>query len=95
MKLKSKELWAKCFLKTKFTGGVSTTSRIEGLHAKQKKYMISNANLQGVLNGFRSIEKTNISNFKDEYSTHEKELNLPKYCKGLNYTHQLVTSETW
>ena len=29
-KLETKKLWAKCFLKTKFTGGISTTSRIEG-----------------------------------------------------------------
>jgi len=39
--------------------------------------------------------KKRIYQILDEYSTHEKELNLPKYCKGLNYTHQLVTSETW
>jgi len=70
MKLQTKELWAKCYLKSKFTGGISTTSRIEGLHAKQKKYLTSNTNLQGVFQGFRSIEKIHINRFKDEYLRH-------------------------
>ena len=73
MKLKSKGMWAKCILKSNFTGGISTTSRIEGLHAKQKKYMISNTSLQGIFNGFRLIEKTNVSKFKAEFSKCEKQ----------------------
>ena len=37
MKLKSRGMWAKCILKSNFTEGISTTFRIEGLHANQKK----------------------------------------------------------
>jgi len=36
LKLKTKNMWGKCFLKTSFIGGVSTTSRVEAIHAKNK-----------------------------------------------------------
>jgi len=57
-------------LKQRFVGGVSTTSRIEGLHAKQKTYLTSNCSLQHLFQGFRSIEKVQINNFQEEYSRH-------------------------
>ena len=61
-------MWAKCLLKSKFTGGVSTTSRVECLHSVQKRYFTSNTNLQQVFHGFRSIEKTQILRFNEEFS---------------------------
>lgn len=69
-KLKDKTLWAKCFLKTRFVGGVSTTSRVEGLHAKQKAYLTSNTGLQRLFHCFRLIEQIQVSNFKEEYQRH-------------------------
>jgi len=71
-KLELKKAWARCFLKKSFAGGVSTTSRIEGLHAKQRKYLTSNANLQLVFHCFRSIEKTQVCNFKEEFCESKK-----------------------
>jgi len=68
LKLKTKNMWAKCLLKSKFTGGVSTTSRVECLHSVQKRYFTSNTNLQQVFHGFRSIEKTQILRFNEEFS---------------------------
>ena len=73
LKLNLKNLWAKCLLKDKFLGGISTTSRIEGLHAKQKAYLTSQIGLQRLFHGFRVIEKTQISNFKEEYFRHQNE----------------------
>jgi len=35
LKLKTKNMWGKCFLKANFIGGVSATSRVEALHAKK------------------------------------------------------------
>ena len=75
-KLKTKKLWAKCFLKPKFTGGMSTTSRIEGLHAKQAKYFTSNTRLQGIFYGFKSIEKVQISRFNIEYQREKGEITV-------------------
>ena len=37
------------------------------MHAKQAKYLTSNTRLQGVLHGFKSIEKIQISRFNVEY----------------------------
>ena len=81
-KLKTKELWAKCLLKSKFAGGVSTTSRVECLHAVQKKTLTSNSNsnLQQVFHGFREIEKTQIIKFREEFYKISPEL----LSKGIN-----------
>ena len=118
LKLKTKNMWAKCFLKQRFVGGVSTTSRIEGLHAKQKAYLTSNCSLQRLFHGFRSIEKVQINNFQEEYSRHRNSSMVvenvnslseiqksfpeyiyrkiyPRYCKGLNYKHEIITRNTW
>ena len=66
-KLEKKAKWAKCFVKQEFTGGVSTTSRVEGLHAVQKKYLTSSSDLKTVFYSFRSLEKIQISKFKEEF----------------------------
>ena len=71
-KLKGKELWAKCYLKHKFSGGISTTSRIEGLHAQQKRYMTSNSSLTKLFVSFRKIEQVQFTAFKDELTRHKK-----------------------
>ena len=70
-KVLKKNLWAKCCLKTSFAGGVSTTSRIEGLHAIQKKYLIANSSLQKVFKSFRFIENSQELKFYDEFSRHQ------------------------
>ena len=67
-KLLNKEKWGKCFTKKEFAGGVSTTSRVEGLHSVQKKYLTSSSNLQKVFYSFRSLEKQQVSKFYQEYS---------------------------
>jgi len=72
LKLKTKKMWGKCFLKTSFLGGVSTTSRVEALHAKQKKVMNSNTGLQKIFHCFRAIERSEISKFNEEYLRHGK-----------------------
>ena len=117
LKLKTKKMWSKCFLKTNFIGGVSTTSRVEALHAKQKKVWNSTSGLQKVFHSFRAIEKTEITKFKEEYLRHGKELVdqdiislaelkkefsfyvykkiYPKFCKGLNYKHELIGTNSW
>lgn len=70
LKLETKKLWAKCYLKFKFAGGVSTTSRIEGLHAHQKRYMTSNSSLTNLFNSFRKIEEIQVNTLKNELSRH-------------------------
>ena len=70
-KVLKKNLWAKCCLKTSFAGGVSTTSRIEGLHAIQKKYLIANSSLQKVFKSFRFIENSQELKFYEEFSRHK------------------------
>ena len=70
LKLETKKLWAKCYLKFKFVGGISTTSRIEGLHAHQKRYMTSNSSLTNLFNSFRKTEEIQVNTLKDELSRH-------------------------
>jgi len=116
-KFQSKKMWARCFLKDRFIGGVSTTSRVEGFHAKQKAYLTSNSNLQQIFHSFRSIEKIQVSNFKEEFSCHKggalieninslSELKKKiseyvfkkihsRFCTGLNYKHEPLTSYSW
>jgi len=116
-KLKTKQTWAKCFLKETFVGGVSTTSRVEGLHALQRRYLTSNSNLQNLFYSFRSIEKTQLIKYEQEFRKWTKALtaqkiNLlekiktdfpeyvykkiyPKFCKALNYKHQMLSSTSW
>jgi len=76
-KMKGKELWAKCYLKYKFSGGISTTSRIEGLHAQQKKYMTSSSSLIKLSVSFRKIEQIQSTAFKDELTKHKKNFTTP------------------
>jgi len=66
-KLKRKKMWAKCFLKSKFAGGISTTSRVEGLHATLKRGLNSSSSLQTVFVCFRLIEKREATRFTDEF----------------------------
>ena len=60
LKMKTKQLWANCYAKNAFAGGISTTSRIEGLHGVLKKRLTSGSSLVNVFQSFRSIEKTQI-----------------------------------
>jgi len=77
-KLENKEMWGKCFLKETFLGGVSTTSRVESLHALQKRYLTSNASLQKVFHSFRLIEKIQVSKFEEENQKEKKSFQLKK-----------------
>lgn len=73
LKLQTKNKWAKCKTKTSFRGGVSTTSRIEGLHGVLRRYLNSTSSLQKVFFSFREIELTTISKFHDEFNRHSKQ----------------------
>ena len=53
--------------KKEFAGGVSTTSRVEGLHAVQKKYLTSSSTLNKVFYSFRTLEKQQIARFQEEF----------------------------
>ena len=66
-KLANKKEWTKCLLKSNFVGGVSTTSRIEGFHAVQKRYLTSDGGLQKIFHSFRFIENTQITKFQEEF----------------------------
>ena len=79
LKMKTKQLWAKCYAKNAFAGGISTTSRIEGLHGVLKKRLTSGSSLVNVFQSFRSIEKTQIEKFHEEYNKGGKE----KYDKTI------------
>ena len=66
----NKNEWAKCCLKESFAAGVSTTSRIEGLHGVLKRYLTSNSSLQEVFRAFRLLEQVEVQNFKEEFERH-------------------------
>ena len=86
-KLNSKKNWAKCFLKKRFLGGISTTSHAEGLHALQKKYLNSNSNLQNLFYSFRFIEKTQIMKYEQEF----RKIKKPESIEKINLLEQIKT----
>lgn len=59
-------LWVKAYMKSTFTGGTCTTSRIESKHRILKQYLNSQSNLQEVFQVFANIETTEIKNYIDE-----------------------------
>jgi len=63
-------MWAKCYLKTNYGGGISTTSRIESFHAKLKRHLTSSSRLEKLFQVFREIEKTQVEKFKEEFLRH-------------------------
>ena len=66
-KLERKKQWARCYTKEGFAGGICTTSRVEGLHSIQKKYLTSSSSLKTVFDSFRKLEKIQIHKFVQEY----------------------------
>jgi len=78
LKVKRRHMWAKCDLKDKFAGGVSTTSRIEGLHAIQKNYFTSSSSLQSVFRCFGLIENFQEIKCKEEFERHKKVVSVEK-----------------
>jgi len=74
-KLEGKKLWAKSENLTHFVIGISTTSRIESMHAVLRKELNSNSRLGRVLEVFREIEDIEINKFKHEFERHKKNLN--------------------
>jgi len=75
-KLKTKERWAKSFVKSRFCGGVCTTSRIEGLHGVLRRCLNSNSSLQKVFNCFRQIEAIQVQKHEQEYKKHSKQAQI-------------------
>ena len=72
-KLKTKNKWAKSFVKFRFCGGVCTTSRIEGLHGVLRRHLNSNSSLQKVFNCFRQLENIQVQRHEQEYLRHPKQ----------------------
>ena len=75
-KVETENLWAKWLLKNKYAGGISTTSRVESLHATQKKYLNSSSSLQKVFKCFQTIEKLQIEKFQEEFQRHKSSSKL-------------------
>lgn len=67
LKLEKKDKWALCYIKKAFAGGICTSSRVEGLHAVQKKYLTSSSSLKKVFESFKKLEKTQLAKFKEEF----------------------------
>lgn len=67
--LSRKDKWAKHVIKSQFGGGVSTTSRVEGLHSVLRKYLTSKSSIQNVFYCFREIEDSQIEKFNNEFYT--------------------------
>jgi len=73
-----KNLWAKCYLKSEFGGGISTTSRIESFYAKLKQHLTSSSSLEKVFRVFKDLMNIQIQNFKEEFLRHGKAASMEK-----------------
>lgn len=78
-KLESKYTWAKCFIKHRFGAGISTTSRVEGLHKVLQDFLNSNSRLTEVFAVFRKIESHKLEKFKNEFNRHSKNIGTSCY----------------
>ena len=59
---KEREIWVKCFIKTTFTCGTLTTSRIESKHRIYKRYLNDQTRLSELFLVFADVEKEEIKN---------------------------------
>lgn len=81
-KLETKHTWAKCCLKNRFAAGVSTTSRIEGMHKMLKDYLNSNSTLTELFATFVKIETNQIQTYEEEFQRHSKNIEtVANNCK--------------
>lgn len=71
-KLKTKRKWSKSYTKHIFTGGICTTSRVEGLHGILRNALNSSSALTTVFSCFKMIEETELTKFKEEFNRHSR-----------------------
>ena len=76
-----RELWVKCFIKSKFCCGMVTSSRIESKHNIYKKYLNGNSRLCEIYSVFQELEQLEIKNYNDEIGkfTIKQNKDLEKY----------------
>jgi len=60
--------------KNHFAAGVSTTSRVEGLHKVLSDHLNSNSRLMEVLEAFQKIEENHTKFIKEELNRHSKNI---------------------
>ena len=62
-----RKIWVKCYLKSKFTCEMVTSSRIESKHNLHKKYLNGNSRISKLYTIFQDLEKLQIiqKKFKD------------------------------
>jgi len=77
-------------LKSHYAGGISTTSRVEGLHAVQKKYLTSASSLQKVFRCFQNIEKLQVEKFKEEFQRHKSSKTLSTNINALEKIQKFI-----
>ena len=65
--INNKHQWAKSTLKEEFGGGVSTTSRVEGLYGVLQKCLNSKSSLQNIFYCFREIEEVQIEKYHSTF----------------------------
>ena len=64
--IKSKKLWVKSYVKSYFTCGTVTSSRIESKHRVLKEYLNGNSRLGEVYACFKELEESEIKTFLEE-----------------------------
>jgi len=83
--LSRKERWARSVIKSSFGGGISTSSRIEGLHVVLKRFLNSRSSLQNVFYSFREIEDAQLEMFSKEIYLRK----APDNIKDINFIKEL------
>jgi len=75
---KERRLWVKCYIKSDFTCGIVTSSRIESKHHVYKKYLNGNSRLSEIYSVFQDLEKLEVQNYNYDLfkitNKHNKEL---------------------
>jgi len=65
-KFNKKDRWVKAFMKSKFCGGMCTTSRIESKHRVFKRFLNSSTKLSELFKVIKIIENQEINSFTNE-----------------------------
>ena len=75
-----REKYVKCYMKTIFTGGTCTTSRIESKHSVYKAFLNSDSSLMQVFQVFVNLEKLEFEKYTEEITImNEKQNDFVKY----------------
>jgi len=61
-----RQAWVKCYMKNKFTCGMSTTSRIESKHRQLKRYLNDTTRLSEIFVIINEVEEDEIFDFQNE-----------------------------